>query len=154
MYSLQSKNCKLLNSQILAWVPLVLLGMALGLRIWAVVGRSTEYLIFHHGTEYKNANSAGPKWLEIIPTIWLVFDFLRLQLTFTKLQVDYAQAESWKKEGMNVPTECKNGCVYQMEGDDSGKFHSKHIFDEFEYLKLSIHSVLSFFRNCVLLCHG
>ena len=47
-----------------------------------------------------------------------------------KLQVDYAQAESWKAEGMNVPTECKNGCVYQMEGDDSGKFHSKHIFDE------------------------
>ena len=44
-----------------------------------------------------------------------------------KLQVDYAQAESWKAEGMNVPTECKNGCVYQMEGDDSGKFHVKHI---------------------------
>ena len=78
----------------------------------------------------KIANSAGPKWLETIPTIWLVFDFLCLQLTFTKLQVDYAQAESWKAEGMNVPTECKNGCVYQMEGDDSGKFHIKHIFDE------------------------
>ena len=62
-------------------------------------------------------------------SIW----FLCLQLTFTKLQVDYAQAESWKAEGMNVPTECKNGCVYQMEGDDSGKFHIKHIFDEFEY---------------------
>ena len=92
----------------------------------------------------KIANSAGPKWLETIPTIWLVFDFSCLQLTFTKLQVDYAQAESWKKEGMNVPTECKNGCVYQMEGDDSGKFHSKHIFDEFEYLKFSIHSGLPF----------
>ena len=78
----------------------------------------------------KIANSAGPKWLETIPTIWLVFDFLCLQLTFTKLQVDYAQAESWKAEGMNVPTECKNGCVYQREGDDSGKFHIKHIFDE------------------------
>ena len=78
----------------------------------------------------KIANSAGPKWLETIPTIWLVFDFLCLQLTFTKLQVDYAQAESWKAEGMNVPIECKNGCVYQMEADDSGKFHIKHIFDE------------------------
>ena len=43
-----------------------------------------------------------------------------------KLQVDYAQAESWKAEGMKVPTECKNGCVYQMDGDDSGKFHVKH----------------------------
>ena len=71
-----------------------------------------------------------------------------------KFQVDYAQAESWKAEGMNVPTECKNGCVYQMEGDDSGKFHAKNIFDEFEYLKFFIHSGLPIFRNCVLLCHG
>ena len=53
-----------------------------------------------------------------------------------------------------MPTECKNGCVYQMEGDDSGKFHTKRIFDEFEYLKFSIHFGLPFFRNPVLLCHG
>ena len=130
MYSLQFKNCKLLNSQILAWVPLVLLGMAPGLRIWAVVGRSTEYLIFYHGTEYKDCKFCRSKMVGDntynLVSIW----FLCLQLTFTKLQVDYAQAESWKKEGMNVPTECKNGCVYQMESDDSGKFHIKHIFDE------------------------
>ena len=79
------KNYKPLNSQILPWVPLVLLEMAPGLRIWAVVGRPTEYLIFHHGTEYKNANSTGPKWLEIIPTIWLVFDFLTPPINFYKI---------------------------------------------------------------------
>jgi len=34
--------------------------------------------------------------------------------------VDWAQAESWKEEGMILPTECYSACVYQMEDDDSG----------------------------------
>ena len=37
------------------------------------------------------------------------------------LQVDWAESEAWKEEGMSLPTECYSACVYKMEGDDSGK---------------------------------
>merc|ERR1712018_731326 len=34
--------------------------------------------------------------------------------------VDYHEAEQWKKEGMRLPRKCYNGCIYTMDGDDSG----------------------------------
>merc|ERR1711862_183149 len=37
--------------------------------------------------------------------------------------VDYHEAEQWKKEGMRLPRRCYNGCIYTMDGDDSGDLY-------------------------------
>merc|ERR1711944_101188 len=37
--------------------------------------------------------------------------------------VDYHEAEQWKKEGMRLPRKCYNGCIYTMDGDDTGDLY-------------------------------